>query len=212
MYYANIGMTEATPPVWDHNARRGRHTKVCEIAFDALLLVITPSHAANELRTAKMELPQAMRSAIDSGDEAVITAALKVLVTEHSAALNRTLVICYQLALFAASVRRALLGFLATCPLAPGAFKGVRHIFKAAELRIDEEVFARLSHRFEITPAFFNYNIASRRPTSYQGESHVPQHPYTVQLRASRHPGGNPRRLTPVRAQAERLRQTLTSQ
>ena len=48
-------------------------------------------------------------------------------------------------------VRPALLSVLRTAPLVPGYFRRMRHIFKAAELRRDGEVFGILAKRFETT-------------------------------------------------------------
>lgn len=46
-------------------------------------------------------------------------------------------------------VRPALLAVLRECPLKPPYLQRVRHIFKAAELRGDAEIFGRIAHRFE---------------------------------------------------------------
>ena len=41
-------------------------------------------------------------------------------------------------------------------PMKPGSFKALRHLFKAAEFRMDAEVFGMLAHRFEKSPSLFN--------------------------------------------------------
>lgn len=41
-------------------------------------------------------------------------------------------------------------------PIKPGTFKILRHLFKAAEFRMDAEIFGVLAHRFEKTPEYFN--------------------------------------------------------
>lgn len=135
--------------------RRHSNPLVQEIALEALLLCQSPAAAANEVQHEKTELPPAVLAALDAGDEAGLIAALQSLANAKSPALNRTLVVLYRFALFRAPVHRALLAFLAGCALAPGAFKGIRHVFKAAELRADYDMFARLADRFDLTPAYF---------------------------------------------------------
>lgn len=52
-------------------------------------------------------------------------------------------------------VRPALLHLLRTAPLQPNYFQRIRHIFKAAELRRDADVFGVIAHRFETTSSLF---------------------------------------------------------
>lgn len=47
------------------------------------------------------------------------------------------------------AVRPVLLELLRRAPLRPGLFRQLRHIFKAAEFRLDAEVFGLLAYRFE---------------------------------------------------------------
>ena len=134
---------------------RHANATVREVALEALLLCMPPAAAVNHLQTEKSELPQPLLAAVGSNNEAAILRTLQSMATDKSPALNRALVICYRLALFDTAVHRALLAFFGTCALAPGAFKGLRHVFKTAELRVDYDMFACLSHRFDTTPAFF---------------------------------------------------------
>jgi hypothetical protein len=138
--------------------RRHENTNVRELAIEALLLTQTPSVAANEVQAERAGLPQSLRTALDTRNEISITDELRSLEAEHSSALNRALTVCYRIALFEPQVHRALLACLATCALAPGVFKGVRSVFKAAELRIDYDMYACLAHRFDTVPAFFKNN------------------------------------------------------
>lgn len=135
--------------------RRHANPHVREIAFEALLLTMTPSSAANEVQAERAALPQALLAALDTRNDSDITRAFEAMANARSPDLNRALVTGYRLALFEPAVHRALLTFLSTCPLAPGLFKGVRHVFKVAELRVDYDVYACLSHRFDTTRAFF---------------------------------------------------------
>jgi hypothetical protein len=138
--------------------RRHDHAAVRELALEALLVTSSGSQAANLVHAEKDELPGPLRSALDACSEADIAAALTSLASQPSAALNRALVICYHQALFLPAAQRALLKFFAGCALGPGVFKGLRHVFKAAEMRVDYDMFACLAHRFDTTPAFFRSN------------------------------------------------------
>ncbi len=129
--------------------------KVREIALEALLLTMTPSAIATRVRAESPELTPTLRAALEASRETDILRELETLQSESSASLNRSLVLCYRFALVDPAVQRALLAFMASCKLAPGAFKGVRHVFKVAEMRVDYDMFACLAHRFDTTPQFF---------------------------------------------------------
>eukprot|EP00913_Durusdinium_trenchii_P013426 g12607.t1 len=53
------------------------------------------------------------------------------------------------------NVRAALLELLLTAPLRPNFFQRIRHLFKAAEMRRDAEMFGLIAYRFETTLAMF---------------------------------------------------------
>jgi predicted DNA-binding WGR domain protein len=63
------------------------------------------------------------------------------------------------------NVRPVLLEILRTCPLKPNYFQRLRHIFKAAEYRLDAEVFGIIAHRFEKVPEMFKSNGYSKNVT-----------------------------------------------
>jgi len=67
------------------------------------------------------------------------------------------------------NVRPALLHTLRTVPLRPGFFQRLRHIFKAAELRRDAEVFGLLAMRFESTRSRF-----TMQPRAYYPKRKLP--------------------------------------
>lgn len=56
--------------------------------------------------------------------------------------------------------RPALLQVLRCAPLRPNYFQRIRHIFKAAEMRRDTEVFGLIAYRFETTPSMFRMQAA----------------------------------------------------
>ena len=136
--------------------RRHGNAHVREIALEALLLTMTPSSTASEVQAERAALLPTLRTALDSRNEISIVDELRSLTAEHSVELNGALTVCYRIALFEPQVHRALLEFFSTCPLAPGVFKAIRHVFKTAELRVDYDMYACLAHRFDTVSAFFS--------------------------------------------------------
>ncbi|MEN9360517.1 MAG: hypothetical protein RL095_2052 [Verrucomicrobiota bacterium] len=68
-------------------------------------------------------------------------------------------------------IRDWLLAFTAACPLRPGSFHLIRHLYKLAEQRGDAAVFGLIAHRLETTPAYY------RSPSStWNGGFHL-SHP-----------------------------------
>ncbi len=135
---------------------RHGHSAVREIAKEALLLTLTPGGAASQVQAERSGLPAGIRAALDADSETGITEALQQLEKEKSPSLNIVLAACYRIALSAPAVQRALLAYFARCPLAPGVFKGLRHVFKTAELRVDYDMYACIAHRFDNTKAYFD--------------------------------------------------------
>lgn len=71
--------------------------------------------------------------------------------------------------------RTVLLAQLRGVPLAPNTFRAVRHIYKAAELRLDAELFGLLHQRFETTPSRVDAMSYVRRSwMSFADDSLVP--------------------------------------
>lgn len=62
----------------------------------------------------------------------------------------------YLLAAKSEAVYQALLKSIPHIAVEPGAFKGLRYIFKMAEFRLDSKMFAALSHHFEKEKAYFS--------------------------------------------------------
>lgn len=81
--------------------------------------------------------------------------------TPHQAdAHNQDLIALYRLADYYQHLQQPLLVVLKDIPLKPGYFKAVRHIFKAAEMRLDADVFALLSYRFDTEKQFYSYDYS----------------------------------------------------
>ncbi|MCE0556641.1 hypothetical protein [Motilimonas sp. E26] len=68
---------------------------------------------------------------------------------------NALLKHCYLQAQYCRATHSALVSVLKDIPLAPGTFKGLRYLFKMSEFRLDADVFAQLSYRFETQKHYF---------------------------------------------------------
>lgn len=136
--------------------RRHSNARVREMGLEALLVTLSPAAAANELQAERSALPAALQAAVNTRNEVAIASELETMAGGKSSALNGALVSLYRVALTEPSVQQALLRFCGVCALAPGAFRGLRHVFKTAEMRVDYDMFARLAHRFETTDQYFN--------------------------------------------------------
>jgi hypothetical protein len=107
-------------------------------------------------------LPEALRGPARSGDPAIFAAALATHLDESG---QNWAVVELAYLLDTETVRPAVIAALRTVPLRTPWFHWIRHIFKAAELRLDAEVFGILAHRFATTRA----NFGERRRN--QGEA-----------------------------------------
>lgn len=100
-------------------------------------------------------LPASLVSALADNDDALLGSLLAQEFARAQSDRNVLLRHLYLAALDSACLQRCLLRQLEKLPLEPGVFKGVRYLFKMAEFRLDDEMFALLSYRFETTAAFF---------------------------------------------------------
>jgi len=144
----------ATLPALDQ-LRRSANVHVREMAIEATLVTQSAAAAASETQGERAKLPATLRAALETRNEADLLRALDGLVTQRSDRLNDALIAAYRLALTEPALHRALIAFCRGCALAPGTFRGLRHLFKTAEMRIDYDLFACLAHRFETTKPYF---------------------------------------------------------
>jgi hypothetical protein len=147
----------ATIPALD-KLRRHANVHVREMALEALLVTQSAAAVASETQTERVRLPAALRTALEARNESDILRALDGLATQKSNELNDALVASYRLALVEPAMQRALLAFCRGCALAPGTFRGLRHLFKTAEMRVDYDMFACLAYRFDTTKPYFRNN------------------------------------------------------
>lgn len=111
-----------------------------------------------ELKQANLNaLPQPLAAAISDNDADLITVLLQQFIDSKNPDANSGLKRIYLASVDFTVLHQCLLEFIATLPLVPGVFKGVRYLFKIAEFRLDSQMFALLSYRFETTTEFFNY-------------------------------------------------------
>ncbi len=129
---------------------------VRRIAFEGLLK-LADEEARSHLRSSIIELlPAQLRELVENGGAEEFSAALKVELDSEDSSRFAVLDRLYQID--SQFVRSTLLDILKTAPLKPNYFKQIRHIFKMAEYRHDDEVFAILARRFEDEKAMYHSN------------------------------------------------------
>lgn len=120
---------------------------VRRIAVEALRLLGSDAMRAEMARDLLDELPGELRRPAQTGNTEALLAALHRYVSGSDPARYEVLETLYQID--TEQVRPALLAFLRAAPLSQHYFQRLRHLFKAAELRRDGEVFGLLAYRFE---------------------------------------------------------------
>ncbi len=130
---------------------RGSTEAVRRIALQAWLLLVTPEERSRHAQALLATWPEPLRLAWQREDGAALQALATTASAEGSLALDTWLEQLDQVALCHPLARAVLLAMLRTVPLRGGTFRAVRHVYKAAELRADAELFAILHRRFEAT-------------------------------------------------------------
>lgn len=131
---------------------RGRTDAVRRIALQAWLLLATPAERDRHAEALVATWPERLREALQRGDAIEVVNLARKKRDWRELPQDAWLEQLDQVALARPAARQALLALLSTVQLSAGAFRPVRHLFKAAELRTDGEVFALLQRRFEIVP------------------------------------------------------------
>lgn len=144
---------------------------VRRIAAEALRL-LSDDRTRDELaRDLQSELPIELRRPAESGATDALLAALNKYLEPGDA--DRFEVLEQLYLINTDRVRPALLEYLRTAPLRPGAFQRLRHIFKAAEFRRDGEVFGLLAHRFAKEAAYLTHYSPRSRSVRLTDGSYV---------------------------------------
>jgi predicted DNA-binding WGR domain protein len=139
-------------PLLQHKEEKVRH-----IAFEAQLKLAPQHLKADLLKPALSQLPEALKSLL-TGPSTEILAELERLFAYPDANHHTMLVALYRAAVIFVNLHSAMIELMKTLPFKPGYFKGIRHLFKAAEFRQDALMFAILTYRFETTPPFFRHD------------------------------------------------------
>ena len=136
--------------------RRSAHETTRRFATAGLLLAGGDADRTTTLDELARSLPPSLGQAVAAGDASGVQSAFEALKTENAnlayAALDALVM------MNTPAVRATVLSALRDAPLAPPAFRTVRHAFKLAELRRDGELFGLLAWRFEKTRAGFQTN------------------------------------------------------
>ncbi|MES2264961.1 MAG: hypothetical protein V4724_41225 [Pseudomonadota bacterium] len=131
---------------------RGSTDPVRRMALQAWLLLVDPATRAIHAEALVANWPAAQRAAWSGQDGTAIMAMLDGDDEWPSLTKSDWIEQLDQVALCQPMARRILLVHLQRVHLHAGTFRAVRHIYKAAELRADAELFGLLHQRFETTP------------------------------------------------------------
>ncbi|WEF31754.1 hypothetical protein [Pseudoduganella chitinolytica] len=131
---------------------RGKTDAVRRIALQAWLLLATPEERERHADALVATWPDRLREALQRGDAVELVNLARKKRDWRQLPQDSWLEQLDQVALSRPVARQALLALLQTVQLRAGAFRPVRHLYKAAELRTDGELFALLQRRFEIVP------------------------------------------------------------
>jgi predicted DNA-binding WGR domain protein len=128
---------------------------VKRIASEALLRLGNDAARKAVADAAIEQMPISLRDAVKSGDADKVSLALKELVFSLKTDHNGYLFLLYQVAAVQEFVRAPLMKVLSKVKLRPPFFRPIRHIYKAAEFREDNEISGILYVRIEKERAFF---------------------------------------------------------
>jgi len=101
-------------------------------------------------------LPSGIREALGSGDVGTLRAAVQKAVGDEARAPFDFLQQLYLLSDAHPHAREVVFEVAQVAPLKPPFFKHIRYLFKAAEYRLDAEMFGMIARRFETSNAFYN--------------------------------------------------------
>jgi hypothetical protein len=139
----------------------GNNKIVHSLAVEVQLLLMPQEQRDSYLAEVSQKLPQQLRKIISehsSNEQSVtpLTTLLSQWFGQKIATHNTSLTQLYQLSLGNQTLKSALVNVMAVIAFEPGYFKGIRHIFKMAELRLDAQMFGALTQQFETNKAFFD--------------------------------------------------------
>jgi hypothetical protein len=162
---AQVGSNASVSVLTSIEADKQNHDTLRRIAALALI-ELDAANRDSLIGECIQQLPESIRELAEHGPAADFTAALKSLLANTSGDADFLEILYW---IDNEHVRPGLLCILKDVPFAFGKFRAIRHIFKAAELRRDADVFGLLSWRFSTTLGNFQsmpysfYRIA-RKP------------------------------------------------
>ncbi|WP_374585794.1 hypothetical protein [Pseudoduganella sp.] len=133
----------------DQLRQRGGSDAVRRIALQAWLLLADDAALQAHAASLVADWPAAVRQAWEQQDEQLLLSLADGSEAWRSLAKPDWLEQLQQVALCQPMARRILLSHLKRLPLRAGTFRAVRHIYKAAEMACDAELFGILQQRFE---------------------------------------------------------------
>ena len=128
-------------------ADRSRPYMIRRIAAISLLEILEPDAKAQAIDSYIGQLPDTLAKPARQGPAEAFEAALRAHLQDAKPSAFAVLDVAY--IINNEHVRPALVNMMRECPLEPNYFQRLRHIFKAAELRCDGEVYGILARRFE---------------------------------------------------------------
>ncbi len=143
---------EAVPTL--RQLRQHGPPKVIRIATEALLLCLEGGERDALLTEIQGQLPKPWLDVLEDAE------ALKQIIAESLQSKDvspSSLFTLYQVAAGSPSAREAVYDAVENLPLTVPYFQALRHLFKAAELRLDAELYGLLIDRFERTPENYRY-------------------------------------------------------
>ncbi|MEM1294448.1 MAG: WGR domain-containing protein [Verrucomicrobiota bacterium] len=146
------GSADAVPKLRD--LRQHGAAKVLRIATEALLLCTEGKEREDLISELLATLPENWRAALSNADELKQAVAQTLESDKESPPHLETL---YQVAMAEPTAREAVYEAAGNLPLKVPYFRSLRHLFKAAELRLDAEIYGLLVHRFEKTRESYHF-------------------------------------------------------
>lgn len=131
---------------------RGETDAVRRIAKQAWLNLVDAETRLRHADALIADWPALLRAAWASQSEAAFADAVAASDAWKTLELDEWLEQLDQVARSHALARRVLLAQLRSLPVRAGVFRALRHLYKAAEMREDGELFGLLHRRFETTP------------------------------------------------------------
>jgi hypothetical protein len=147
--------------------KRGKTEPVRRIALQAWLMLSDQGTLERHADALIADWPAWLREAWAAKNEISLDMLTARADQWHKFPLTDWLEQLDQVALAQPMARRLLVKRMRMVPLRAGVFRAVRHIYKAAELRADPELFGIIHHRFETSPSSGDGNRWVRTSKGY---------------------------------------------